>query len=471
MNYFDKIVNKSLFTKIGFYLIIFFILRLYHITNPPLEVAHNWRQTTVAMVARNFHETNSNIFYPRVDFAGTKTGITGMEFPLLNYLIYLVALIFDYNHWYGRLINLIVSSIGIYFFDKLLRKYFDKKIAFYASVVLLFSLWFTFSRKIMPDTFSFSFMIMALYYGTNYFENKKHSHLLLYALFCLLGILTKLPSCYILIIFSLFLFNEQFALKYKIIFSSVTLFILIPVCYWYFYWVPYLTKTFDFWHFYMGDSMLTGARELSTHLFDTCFHFFESAIKYVGFAFYIYGVYHAFNSGNKKLVYVFILCSLTFFIIMLKAGFAFHHHNYYIIPFIPVMSLLCSYGIYSVKKTKYQVVLLLIIFIESISNHQNDFFIKPKDYQIYNLEKDLNSIGNKNDFILINSEKWPTPMYFAHRKGEITYNDSLLNNAYLAKHKAKGYKFIVILKQSFGTEIQLDLPKKINNPYYAIYQL
>src|SRR3972149_8048774 len=126
-----KIVNN-----IWFWIILVFLLRLYHITFPPLEVGHNWRQTTVTMVARNFYEINNNIFYPRIDIAGEKSGITGMEFPLLNYLIYLVSLIFGYQHWYGRLINLIVSSIGIYYFYFLINKFFNRKIAFNSAIIL-----------------------------------------------------------------------------------------------------------------------------------------------------------------------------------------------------------------------------------------------------------------------------------------------------------------------------------------------
>jgi hypothetical protein len=99
---------KALVLNYKVWVIAFFILRLYHITNPPLEVAHNWRQTTVTMAARNFLEVDPNILLPRIDIAGEKTGITAMEFPILNYLIYLLSLIFGYAHWYGRLINLVI---------------------------------------------------------------------------------------------------------------------------------------------------------------------------------------------------------------------------------------------------------------------------------------------------------------------------------------------------------------------------
>src|SRR5256885_261898 len=108
---FKPLFSLSIFSDIRFWIVLYFLIRLFHITQPPLEVAHNWRQSTGLMVSRNFYEVEANILYPRVDMAGDKTGITGTEFPLLNYLIYLVAKVFGWADWYGRLINLIVSSL------------------------------------------------------------------------------------------------------------------------------------------------------------------------------------------------------------------------------------------------------------------------------------------------------------------------------------------------------------------------
>ena len=159
-----------LLKDIRFWIILFFAVRLIGITNPPLEISHNWRQTCVTMVARNFLEVDNNIFYPRMDIAGEKTGITGMEFPILNYIIYLTSLIFGYEHWYGRLINLIVSSIGIWFFYKIIRKYFTSELAFYSALILICSIWFMFSRKIMPSTFAMSLALIGAYHGTNYLD-------------------------------------------------------------------------------------------------------------------------------------------------------------------------------------------------------------------------------------------------------------------------------------------------------------
>jgi hypothetical protein len=122
-----------LLKDIRFWIVFFFLIRMYGITFPPLEVGHNWRQTDGLMIARNFYERSPNIFYPTVDVAGEKTGIVGCEFPILNYLIYLLSLIFGYQHWYGRIIVLIFSSLGILFFYKVIKKKFTESVAFNAS--------------------------------------------------------------------------------------------------------------------------------------------------------------------------------------------------------------------------------------------------------------------------------------------------------------------------------------------------
>ena len=75
------------FRDIRFWIILFFLVRLIGIINPPLEVAHNWRQTTVTMVSRNFLNVDNNIFYPRINIAGEKPGVIGTGFLIFNYFL------------------------------------------------------------------------------------------------------------------------------------------------------------------------------------------------------------------------------------------------------------------------------------------------------------------------------------------------------------------------------------------------
>jgi hypothetical protein len=91
----NKVLIKKLITDIRFWIIIFFVLRLFGITNAPLEFGHNWRQSLTNMIARNFFENGANLLYPSIDLAGEKSGIIGSEFPFYNYLIYILSSIFD----------------------------------------------------------------------------------------------------------------------------------------------------------------------------------------------------------------------------------------------------------------------------------------------------------------------------------------------------------------------------------------
>lgn len=460
---------KILLGDIRFWIIFFFVIRLVGITNPPLESSHNWRQTDVTMVARNFLEIDNNIFYPRIDIAGNKSGITGMEFPLLNYLIYLVSLVFGYEHWYGRLINLVFSSIGLFYFFKLIRKYFNKKTAFNATLILTTSIWFAFSRKIMPDTFSMSFIIISIYYGSNYFDTHKFQfkNILIYTILLCIGVSTKLPSGFLIIVFGIFIFNKKFSLKKKIIFISSTFICLLPPLIWYFYWVPHLVKTYEVWHFFMGKSMLEGLQDINSNLPLTIKRFYDDALKYIGFMVFIFGIYHAFKKKKLLLISIFISCSALFIIIMLKAGSGFVDHNYYIIPFVPIMSLVAGYGISNIRNNKVAIIFLLAICLEGIFNQQHDFWIIKDKLTILNLEKDMNKFSKQTDLIIINSDSHPSPMYFAHRKGWSANNENITNTHYINKLKSKGLKFIVIINNT----VHLDYTIVLKNENYCIYSL
>lgn len=462
-----------LFKDIRFWIVFFFLIRMYGITNPPLEVAHNWRQTTGTMVTRNFYEGSSNILYPRIDFAGEKTGITGMEFPVLNYIDYLVSEVFGYQHWYGRLINLIVSSFGIWFFFRLLKRYFTQETAFNASIILLASIWFAYSRKIMPDTFAASLVIIGFYYAACFFEDQKRRwlNIMLFALFTLLGVLAKLPAGFLLVLYVLFIFNRQISIHLKIVFFITSGIILAPIAWWYFSWVPYLVEKYQFWHFFMGKSISIGAKELVDNLGDGLKHFYDSALKFIGFGLFLIGLFFAFKKRNKLLLRILGLGFAAFLVIALKAGFTFTHHSYYIIPFVPIMALVAGYGVAGFQKNMVQIILLSAIMLEGTLNQLHDFRLKEHELAFVKLESSLDQVSKRSDLIVVNTIDNPTPIYFAHRKGWVASNDELLNSSFRKDLQQKGCKYIVVLKRYLGGDLYLELPVALNTRDWVVYRL
>lgn len=444
------------FKDIRFWIILFFIVRLYGIFFPPLEVSHNWRQTTVTMVARNFSEEGANLLYPKIDIAGEKSGITGMEFPVLNYLIYLVSFLFGYEHWYGRLINLIVSSFGIWYFYRLIKKYFKEDIAFNASIVLLFSIWYTYSRKIMPDTFSMSLMIAGLYYALNYLDEGKTKDLIPAFLLVIIGTLAKLPSAYLLTLLALPYLSRNFQLNRKLWLGSLLGIGLIFPLWFYFKWVPYLETTFGFHHFFMGKSMATGTKELIQHWPETLSKFYDIAIKYIAFAFLLWGLFKAIRTKETLLLRIFFIGFIGFLPIMLKGGFTFYHHSYYIIPFVPVMALMSAYGISLLPSVRWTTIVLVAIGLEGFFNHLDDFRIKPVNKAVLQLEPIMDVISQPKDLVAINSGAFPTPMYFAHRKGWVEFNDQLSKSHYIDSLSQLGLRHIIIMKRTFGDSMHVN---------------
>lgn len=439
---------RFLLSDFRFWILIFFAIRLIGITNAPLEVAHNWRQVTGNMVARNFLETDANIFYPRVDMAGEKTGITGTEFPLFNYLIYLVSFVFGYAHWYGRLINLFISSMGIWYFYSLIRKYFDPDIAFYSGIVLLSSIWFAYSRKIMPDTFSLSLVMAGMYYGLNYLTEGKIYGLFLFLLLTLAGCLSKIPAAVILPVLLIPIISVTVQLQRKIMLTAVSLAIAAVTATWYLYWVPYLDFQFGFWHYFMGTSIASGFSELLSHPWLTADKFWFDAVKISGFFVFVAGVFLAFRNKYKLLIFIFILTTISFLLFMVKAGRAFYSHGYYIIPYSMVMALMVGYALSLMQRNILRTLLLVFIVGDGIANQYNDFLIKNSEKYKPGVESIANRTIERNALIVINGGDDPQDLYFTHRKGWSLNKSGDYNPALLDSLRSIGGQYLFINKNN-----------------------
>lgn len=459
---------KKVLWRPEFWIVVFFLVRFVGITNPPLETGHNWRQVFGLMVARNFMEVDAQIVYPRVDDTQGGTGITGMEFPLLNYLHYVVSLIFGYAHWYGRLINLVFSSMGLYFFAKLSAQFFSRRVALAATIFLIGSLWFAYSRKMMPDTFSVSLVLGGLYFGLRYLGSGSIVAVILCTLFLTAGVASKIPAAIYLAVLLPFMRLKSQGNRKVILLSLLT----IPIAtsaYWYFIWNPHLSDNFGAYSNF-GGGILEGATQIAQNLDLTWKNFyFHSFCSYTIFLCFIVGLYMMISNKNKTLTFVFTTIGLAFGIYMLKAGFLFYHHSYYIIPFVPVMALVAGYAVAQLKKNWIYAALLFIGLAESVGNQQHDFFIKGSDEYRMQLEQIADEFSERTDLIAVNGDGNPQLLYLAHRKGWTCSNVEILQAGYVQKIRNEGCKYLVIDKNTFNE--QLGMPVIYSDKNFIVYAL
>lgn len=437
--------NRTILRDIRFWIVVFFLMRLIGITNPPLETGHNWRQSLTCMIARNFLEIDNSILYPRIDMAGEKSGIIGSEFPFFNYLIYLFSELFGYAHWYGRLINLSVSSLGIWYFYRLAKEYFSREIAFNASLVLLSSIWFAFSRKIMPDTFSIALLIAGLYHGNCYLLYERHriANALMFFMLCTLGMLVKIPALSLFAGCGMALFIPEIPSKRKLLFFCMVALSLVFVFSWYFIWVPHLLEVYRF-QLYFPKGLLEGAGEILPLLDLLAEKFYFAALhSYFAFAFALWGLFRFCKFESTRYIAAFLGITCVFMLFILKTGSVFPLHNYYVIPFVPLMALMAAYGMDKLKNT-YRIVCIVLICVEGIANQQHDFFIHSNQVYKTELEALLDNTIDRNEKIIINGGQSPQDMYFAHRRGWSIEPDRMANKAYIDSLISLGARYAVV---------------------------
>lgn len=470
MNFYSK--TLPLLKDIRFWILLLCMLRLYGITFPPLEIGHNWRQTDGLMIARNFLEIDANIFFPRVDVAGDKTGIVGSEFPLLNYIIYLISLVFGYAHWYGRLIVLISSAVGTYYFYKLIKKYFGETVGFNASIILLGSLWFSYSRKIIPDVFAISLCIVSLFYAIAYLEQGKFKWLIIFFLLAVAGCLEKILAATVLTILVFHILDNKILLRRKVILTFSALLILGATCAWYFVWVPYLNSIYGFGdHFFMGMNYTDGFNEIINKWQPILKRFFSTPFKYVGFIIFLCSILISIKKKSWRPLTIFLIPFFVFIILLVKTGASIIGDHYYFITVIPCMAFIMGYGISLVNKRWVQIIILIAIVSENVGDQIYDFRIREPFRSLADLEDIMDSVSAKHDLIAINTEAHnPTPMYFSHRRGWTSPNSLLSNANYLQDLQSKGCKYVVIVKKIFG-DLVLEYPIVYDSEYFKIYTI
>lgn len=457
---------------IRFWIILFFIIRMYGITNPPLEVGHNWRQTDGLMIARNFYERDANIFHPAVDVAGEKTGIVGSEFPILNYIIYIVSLVLGFEHWHGRWVVLVFASVGTFFFYKIIRRYFDEGPAFNATILLLVSFWFSYSRKIIPDAFAASLCLIALYYVLRYLEEGRPLFLVPFFALALLGCLSKILTAAILTVLVIPMFNSAIPFSRKVLVALLSMVILLAVSIWYFYWVPHLNSTYGFnEHFFMGMSFKEGIQAILESPGIVLKRLYITPFMYTGCAAFLTALFLVIKNREWIKLGLFLVPYLAFMIMLTKTGASIKGDTYYVLTAIPPMAFIMGCGLNHIKNKRIVAAILIVVGVESLAAQVYDFRLREPYKSLAALETIMDSVSQRDDLIVVTGGAHnPTAMYFAHRRGWSVSYPLLEDSVFMSDLMSKGCKYAVLPIKLYE-DIQLKYTKVHESEFFRIYKL
>lgn len=421
-------------------------MHLIGIWNPPIEAAHSWRQATGLMVARNYFEGNTSFWYPMVNETSGGTGIIGMEFPLMYYIQGKLGVLFGFHAGIGRLLNVLISTLGLAYFFALVRRFASEKTAFYATLLLMVSCFFMYSRKVMPDTEALAVYLIGIYYFFEALRFGRWKDVLLSFMMLSLGLLLKI-SVLPLLAFVVFAYVKTSNEPKKPGVFLIPFLSLIPACIWYFIWNPYLAQHFGSWY-NLGGGLMDGGRAFLESPFlllqQLVFHPF---VSYLAFGLCLYGVIRLAKHGVSWAWKI----SLPLFLVLfsgyaLKSGVIFLTHEYYILPAVPLLAILGGYALSSLGK--YAWVLMLCISMEAIGNQLYDFRVNKSETYKLGLGPIADRYIPTDALVAINGNSNPQELYLLGRKGWNLSDETLRQKAMVNELTGKGCSYLVINKRT-----------------------
>jgi len=444
-----KINKNNLYIII---IIISILIKFIGITNPGLEVSHNWRQALSNMAALNYFEFGYDISEPGDRFSGQRPGIAPMEFPLLPSLIWGISKLFNcFSDWYGRIIILLFSVAGIYAAFLSIRHYFDKETAFITCIALSYSIWLPFSRKVMPDILSFSLMLTSINFIRKYIIGKNFLNLFLCMLTFSLALLTKISSIIYLSCFIIIIAGTDLAKLKKLYLFSLLILCITPALYWYYVHVPELALKNPSGHFFMGKSMIEGIRELKQFPGGLLQRLFVTPMHYIGGLIFVVSLVKWRKHTHE--ISLFIASFLILIPVLLKTGMHFVHHDYYVLPLVPFIALGAGSLLRSLKEGIVKWMLIIGIVIEGIVHFYPDLMIHGEMRKLEGLADKLDSLDIQSP-VVINGGLNPCAMFYTGRYGWSLSNEEIKdmnNQKILIKGKCNA---IVILRKTFEKEME-----------------
>lgn len=341
----DRQNKKVILILISLFIALHIPLLLHSVSH-----THRWRQADTAAVAKNFYEESFNIMYPRVDIRGEKSGITGMEFPLYQYLSGILYFVFDTStDMPGKLISLACSVAALLLLISLGGSMRETISATPIAIVYLtFPFIFFYSTAFMPELFALSLALAGTYYFIRYEESGRTSDLAPSIMFFCLSALSRpflIFLCYPLV--DRFFVDAAHRKFNRGVFLGGSA-ILAVFSFWYFYWDPYLVKEFGLDVFFFGSDIHQNIKTMLSFPFWALLlnEIVQSYLGWIWLPFTVHGAYVLLRRGDRLIRYFSLSGVIGIVVLGILTGRHFAPHNYYLIFILPflVYSSACSLG-------------------------------------------------------------------------------------------------------------------------------
>ncbi len=434
--------------------------------------AHVWRQTATQSNIDCFYEEDQSIFNPQILARGNGEGIKRAEFPLMQWTIAKSYSVFGQSITTTRVMCFLFGSLGIVGFFLLLGALTPNRMVVLAGTMLFsFSpLYYYYMINPLPDVLALVLAIWSMNFYLRGYKNTGSLYYFLGTLFLSLATLCKLP--YILfagvplgLLVNIIRSKRMKPSGIALLGSSI---FMIPATLWYMKvlpemtWNPVMTGVFSetkdghpIWQSLVGN--LTSSLP-------------ELFLNYASVPVFIVGLYVAFRN-KKTLLHQHLPFTLTGIFLLLYFFYEINListvHDYYMLPFIPLLFLIAARGFAHVyesqqKVMRIAVVMLLIaspltayLRIDSRWNTQDPGF--PSDW--YAHRDELRNAVPDTSLVIMGSDMTQCIMpYYVHKRGW-TYFDYELSHEKLETYIREGATFLY-------TDCELTIRDESLKPYF-----
>jgi 4-amino-4-deoxy-L-arabinose transferase-like glycosyltransferase len=386
---------------------------------------------------------------------------------LLYYLQGKLSLFFGFHPGIGRILNVVISALGLGYFYALLVRFFPKKAAFYATLLLGVSCYFVYSRKVMPDTAALAVYIIGTYFFFEALRYGSWKDILRAFVGLSLGILLKISVLPLVAVgvFAYLHFRNKPKKAWVLLLPWIS---VVPALLWYFVWNPYLAANYGNWY-NTGGTLMDGAKALMNEPVALMKHLmFHPFFSYLAFGVLLVGAWKVLRKEVDLAVRVALpLFLLLFLAYALKSGEIFLTHEYYLLPMVPVLAIIGAFAL--VQLGKFAAWVMLLISVEAVANQAHDFRYNKRDAYKVQLKTLAEAYIPKNDLVAINGNSNPLELYFLDRKGWNLNDEALSNNDLTRGLKRQGCRYIILNRHT--TSLKFDGRCIFQNQDYSIHLL
>ncbi|HNR87460.1 MAG TPA: glycosyltransferase family 39 protein [Spirochaetota bacterium] len=448
------------------FLVIFVLTHVPYLLTP-ITGSHRLRQADTAAVARNFAVESPNILYPRVDRRGETSGITGMEFPLYQYVASIIHRITGSLHdGWGKLLSL-VSALGVFLLlGSLLCRFFGIERRYSFAALFFVPAFFLFAGKYMPSTTGLLFGVGGMYATLQYHDDPKARHLVIAAMCLACAALIRpflIFFCLPLLVIFIYSLAFQRRFRFGVLLTGVS--IIIPFVAWYYLWAPHLVRSYGLNIFFFGYSLSQTLAEMASvglwiEFFKTVFQYYTGyaliPVAIAGIVGFRRGLRanspdqdetaHRPLPGYLAHTVVWIIplaTALTLFVII---GRHFSPHYYYFFAFIPSAAILIAYGLRNAHELMRNYYYALLVVLGAI------FFITIG--YTYRVDDDVRSLVRLQPLVaektapldrvvIINTGTPPLYLHLVRRHGWTLFENELADPKTIRELTERGARWVI----------------------------